>query len=187
MKIFLISITSIICLSFNLFSQSETTQSFESKMMACFKYGFKNKEDMGLKEYFEECLEQVEFPFFCVEDINYKVHCSNEFEDFYLINYWFKGCAGCVVEKPFLERLSSEVPSLKVVSLCKYDVDSYDDILSKKLDWICVANYENKGVPNCEVGYPLTILVDNNGKVSLALAGGIRKEKAYDKVIEKLK
>lgn len=186
-KIHLIIISLVIWFNFNLFSQNETTQTFESKMKTCFIAAFKNEDDKSLKDYFEECMHQVEFPFFCVEDIDEKLHCSNKFEDSYLINYWFEGCAGCVNEKPFLERLSSELPSLKIVSLCKYGKDSFNDILKKQLDWICVANYENKGLPNCEIGYPLTILVDKNGKVSLAFAGGIQKEATYNKLIEKLK
>jgi len=184
-----IYIAPLICLCINLFAQTKTTETFELKMQTCLKDAFKNSKttDTSPIEYFETCMHKVEFPSFCVEDINDISHCSDEMNDFYLINYWFEGCAGCINEKPFLERLSAEVPSLKIISLSRDDEDSFDDIVAKKLNWICVADHKNKSIPDNMGGYPNTFLVDKNGEISLAIMMGIQKEPAYNKVIDQLK
>lgn len=187
MKIILINIVLLICFGLHLSAQSETYQSFELKLTTCLQNVFKNTTSKDSKVYFQECMHHVAFPSFCVEDIHEKVHCSKEFKDIYLVNYWFEGCAGCVAEKPFLEQLSSEFPQLKIVSLSRDDIDSVKEISSKKLNWIYVTNYENKGVPNNKGGYPLTILLDHTGKIRLALMGGIQNQTTYAKVIDEIK
>jgi len=124
------------------------------KIVSCVK---QNTDSISLPKYLEECMLNIEFPFFCVEDVAQKTYCTDEFEEHYLLNYWFEDCPGCKTEKPYLERLSKAFPNLEIISLSRDSEESFDEIKSKKLDWICVADYENKGIPHTSAGYPLSI------------------------------
>lgn len=88
-----------------------------------------------------------------------------------MLHYWFEYCPGCKTEKPYLERLSKAFPNLSIISLSRDSKDCFDEINSKKLDWICVADYENKGIPYTSSGYPLSILLDKDRVIRLFFMG----------------
>lgn len=166
----------------DLFPHIEELQIFETKLKTCLIKGFQNEDP----KIFEECMYNTNFPFFCVEDINDQAYCSEEFNHYYLVNYWFEGCSGCIREKPFLMKLSQEFPSLKIISLSRDSRESFNNILLEKLDWVCVADYESKNIPRNMGGYPLTFLIDSEGKICIAFMSGIQNEIEFNRTVSQL-
>ncbi len=152
------------------------------KVHACFKEHFGNLHNIDVYKMRDECLHNFQFTDFCVEDVDCNEYCSDDFESYYLLNYWFETCERCLVEKPFLKKLSDNYPELPIVSLSRDESEVFMKYGLEEYDWIKVPFYFREDIDENPAGYPLTLLLNAEGVVVLAVSGGIVKEEKYERV-----
>ena len=170
-------------LSVNNYAQDAHAVEYESNMPKCIT---SRPSDGNLALHVSDCMKGTQFSYFCVVDINNKEYCSDDFKGYHLLNYWFEECPPCKKEKPLLKNLSCDFPDLPVISLSKDADTSFEDIKQEQLNWICVDSYKDKEINNNGYGYPLTMLLNKDGKIEFLFLGGINEER-YELVYDFLK
>jgi thiol-disulfide isomerase/thioredoxin len=142
-----------------------------------------SKMDGSISDKVSECLNNTEFPFFMVVDLDEEVITSHSLDQITIINYWFIECPPCKVEKGFLTKLNEEYSGLNILSLCRNSKNELKEEIKKaKLpEWDYVYDYENQNVSLNTFGYPMTIILDNNRRVRKVFVGGIVDEEKYEK------
>lgn len=169
----------VLFFSQGLFSQNSYDEQYELELSDCF---MSKPESKDLRNHINECMVGFDFQYFCVTDIYGKEHCSSDFKGYHLLNYWFEACPPCKIEKPYLEKLTAQFPNLPIISLSRDAKESFNDIIKKELDWICVPSYADKGINNNRYGFPLTMLLDNKGSIALFYLGGIVTDSKFDRI-----
>ena len=94
----------------------------------------------------------------------------------------------CIRDR-FIIALEKKYPKIKIISVGRNSVaDIKQYIFKNKLPkWIYIPNYENQPIFNNTFGYPLTILINPDGKIKKFIPGGIQNEKMYLEVDNFLK
>jgi thiol-disulfide isomerase/thioredoxin len=169
-------------------AQSITVKEFDQNVKNCIKQT-KSQNPLNKILHISECLEKGYFHELYLSDIYNKIISLNQFDNIILINYWFIGCEPCVKEKQFIIALEKQYPKIKVISVGRNSADDIKEYIfkSKLPKWIYIPNYEIQPIFNNIFGYPLTILINPDGKIMKFIPGGIQSEKIYLEVANFLK
>jgi peroxiredoxin len=105
------------------------------------------------------------------------------------MNFWYEGCAPCIAEMDALNKLyenNKENKNFQFISFCVDDIETIDKNKEKfNIEYTVIPIERSKAyVLNYQSGFPVTIIIDTEGKVVHYSSGGsIDKLKASEKVM----
>ena len=127
-------------------------------------------------------IEKIEvggfFPDFSARDIEGKKWTNKDVEGKVMVlNQWFTGCRPCRQEMPELSEWKDEMPDVMFFSSTYESPEVANQVLEKlRFNWIPIVNdtqfFEWVG----DMGYPMTIIINKDGKI-VAIEYGTSPEK----------
>lgn len=136
------------------------------------------------------CLEGYQLPDFkSITNVGESIETRDLLGKPTVMNFWFIGCVPCELEIPGLEYLGNKYKAeVNFVAIGINTKKALDKYLEKEQVW----NYTHINDPKSELidnifqydsGYPLTFIVDQDGKIVKAFNGGSIDEDAEEQVI----
>ena len=130
------------------------------------------------------------FPIFQATDIDGKIWTNKDIEGKVMVlNQWFTGCKPCRQEMPELSEWKDEMPDVMFFSSTYESPEVAIQVLNKvRFNWIPIVN----DTQFCEwvgnMGYPMTIIIDKEGKISMIEFGtSPEKREALKQTIRSLR
>ena len=130
------------------------------------------------------------FPDFYATDIEGKIWSKKDTEGKVMVlNQWFTGCKPCRQEMPELSEWKDEMPDVMFFSSTYETPDVARQVLNKvRFNWIPIVN----DTQFCEwvgnMGYPMTIIIDKEGKIAMIEFGtSPEKREAIKQTIKSLR
>lgn len=113
------------------------------------------------------------FPDFSVTDINGKTWTNADVKGKVMVlNLWFTGCAPCRAEMPELSKWKDEMPDVMFFSSTYENAERAKPIIEKqKFNWIHIVNDDKFVKFVGSNGYPMTVVIDKYGVVSMVEFG----------------
>jgi len=113
------------------------------------------------------------FPEFKAIDINGKTWSSSDIKGKVMVlNCWFTGCAPCRAEMPELSEWKDEMPDVMFFSSTYEKPEIAMPVLKKTgFNWIALVNDTQFKKYLGSNGYPMTVVVDKEGKIAQAEYG----------------
>lgn len=150
---------------------------FNTNLKSCLVKADKSSSSMFSE--IDSCMQGTYFDFFAVSDIDGNNISTFDLKGETIINYTMHNCPPCLTEKPYLEKLGNEFEDNAILSLVKgSDTEYIEDVQLK--NWLIFPDYEqNKFVARNTLGYPLTLLISNTGKILKLSIGGVKTEDIY--------
>lgn len=124
-----------------------------------------------------KCMENLYFPNYTLIDVYGKKINLYDIKKEIILNFWFISCPPCQIEKKYLKLLAND--NVQIISLALDENKELIEYISKnKLssDWIYCSDIKNSEIGKSSLGYPLTILLGNRGKIRKVFLGGIGNE-----------
>lgn len=87
-----------------------------------------------------------------------------------VLNFWFKACKPCIIEIPYLQKLTEKYKDKNVVflALCTDDEETLKSFLvNEKFDYKHIANARSIAQKWGVQGYPTNIVIDEKGNIVL--------------------
>ena len=130
------------------------------------------------------------FPIFQAKDIDGKIWSNKDVEDKVMVlNQWFTGCKPCRQEMPELSEWKDEMPDVMFFSSTYETPEVARQVLDKvRFNWIPIVN----DTQFCEwvgnMGYPMTLVIDKEGKIAMIEFGtSPEKREAIKQTINSLR
>lgn len=113
------------------------------------------------------------FPDFSATDMDGKTWTNADVDGKVMVlNLWFTGCAPCRSEMPELSRWKDEMPDVMFFSSTYESAERAKPVIEKyKFNWIPIVNDDKFIEFVGGNGYPLTVVIDKNGIVSMVEFG----------------
>jgi thiol-disulfide isomerase/thioredoxin len=108
------------------------------------------------------------FPQFAATDITGKTWSNADIQGKVMVlNLWFTGCGPCRAEMPELSQWKDEMPDVMFFSSTYEDANTAKPVIEKRgFNWIPLVNDTQFKEWVGSSGYPLTIVIDKNGKIT---------------------
>lgn len=145
----------------------------------------------ALNEEWKNCVLGKQVPDFEMQTLDgKKISAAKLKGNVVVINFWFTTCPPCVAEMPAFNKLVAEYKNKKVtfLGMTFNDKKTVNDFLKKK-------PFAVKIIPNAEkmedlfgiLEHPVTLIIDKENKIRLAIAGSTIGDKAVDEAYAKIK
>jgi thiol-disulfide isomerase/thioredoxin len=139
-------------------AQSEMSEYFEMTASDSSQIGILADEYFPTTKFININNEEVSF-----EDKKYQLT---------IVNFWFKGCRGCVSEKPFLKKLTEhykDYPKIRFISITPTNDAGIEKTIKKhgntNYDMISLGNFKRVEELFHFKSYPRHVIVNNDAKV----------------------
>lgn len=122
------------------------------------------------------------FPLFSEKDINGNIIDSNQVKGkYFLINFWYIGCGPCIKEMPGLSKWKDKYPHILFMSATYNKAEEAQPIIEKqRFNYTHLVEISDNLLNLVgSSGYPLTVIVDNTGKV-IQVESGTSPKQLYD-------
>ena len=117
--------------------------------------------------------EGTSFPTFSASDVNGKTWSNEDAKGKVMVlNLWYTGCGPCRAEMPELSQWKEEMPDVMFFSATYEKADRAKPVLEKHgFNWINLVDDQQFVKWIGANGYPLTIVIDKEGIIKLAVNG----------------
>ncbi|MCH5226441.1 MAG: TlpA family protein disulfide reductase [Muribaculaceae bacterium] len=130
------------------------------------------------------------FPDFLATDIDGKIWSNKDVEGkVMVVNQWFTGCKPCRQEMPELSEWKDEMPDVMFFSSTYETPEVAKQVLDKvRFTWIPIVNDTQFCDWVGDRGYPMTIIIDKEGKIAMIEFGtSPEKREAIKQTIKSLR
>ena len=113
--------------------------------------------------------EGDKFPEFSATDINGKIWTNADVKGKVMVlNLWFTGCRPCRAEMPELSKWKDEMPDAMFLSATYENAERAKPVIeSQGFNWIALINDTQFAEFIGSIGYPMTIVVDKAGFITM--------------------
>jgi len=196
MKI-LIAITFVCLLGGPSFSQNELQNCAEKKNKLILKSLTKKMDSAAHQKYiqsdidWQNCIISKSIPRFRANTLNNeKINSEKLKGKIIVINFWFIGCPPCVAEMPALNQLVKEYRDSGVIFL-GFALDDKKSLkkffATRRFDFTIIPGAQNIEDLFGVLEHPVNFIIDRNGKIVIAWAGGETGEEAKSYAYLKIK
>jgi peroxiredoxin len=165
MKTIVITIFFLLVTNFTSFCQKQPIDTSNQSLIK--SYTLMGRENIG-KKVIAFSAFNLDGKIFSTKDLDGKIT---------FINFWFEGCRPCLAESEALNDLYELYKCKKSFQLFSFTFESKENaqrvIKERNLKFpVLLLSYDSCNIMNFRQGYPLNIIINKEGKVSLISPGG---------------